>query len=132
MSVILLTSSVFPSAPVAIASPTQRLTECIAAIRMWSSLPSVDEIVVCDASNFKPLCCQDIIHGTKRLEWLSYDLSPIARVFGKGRAQAVRIERALDDMQCCKTRRPSTSRLVGCLLIISNGCTNTEIKARSS
>ena len=102
MSVILLTSSVFPSAPVAIASPTQRLAECIAAIRMWSSLRSIDGIVVCDASNFKPPCCQDIIRGTKRLEWLSYDLSPIARVFGKGRAEAILMERALNDSDVLK------------------------------
>lgn len=99
MAILLLTSAVVPSAPVTTAWPTQRLAECLAAIRLWDLVSLFQDIVVCDGSGFQPAKCGNHFGGglNAGVEWLSYDLSPIARMFGKGRAEAILIERALNN-----------------------------------
>ena len=83
MTVLLLTSSVVPYAPIKIKSPTVRLAQMLTSIKRWVASGLVDSIVVVDAS----LTTVDLSHlATKqcRIEWLTMDLRHESERRGKG------------------------------------------------
>jgi hypothetical protein len=86
---ILLTSCVRPAAPVAVASPQDRLAELLAAVELWRGSPTVGRIIVADASGFTPPAVP------RGIEWHAWDLSRLARDHGKGRAEAELLARTV-------------------------------------
>jgi hypothetical protein len=96
---IILTSAVRPAAPVSVSRPLDRLTELLASVYWWATLPQVTQIIVADASNYQmdPVALRQSlgISSGVRIEWMAQDLSDTTRLMDKGWSEAWILEAAL-------------------------------------
>jgi hypothetical protein len=104
---LLLTSAIFPSSPVALNDPHLRLAQTLWAIQRWCQTGLVENIVIADASgtgiDLSKLDAEQLrLPEGVNIEWLAFDLKQAARERGKGYAEAVLIERAIQKSEILK------------------------------
>jgi hypothetical protein len=82
---IILTGAIRPSWPVQRNDPMTRLTDYLCAIRRWLDVPTLKQVIYCDASGY---VVPEEVFDSEKFESLSFDASDHARRFEAGRAEA--------------------------------------------
>jgi hypothetical protein len=82
---IILTGAIRPSWPVQRNDPMVRLTDYLCAIRRWLDVPTLKQVIYCDASG---CVIPEEVLGSEKFESLSFDTSDHARKYEAGRAEA--------------------------------------------
>ena len=85
---IILTGAIRPAWPVLRNDPMTRLTDYLCAIRRWLDVPTLQQVIYCDASG---CVIPEEVFASEKFESLSFDISELAKQHGPSMAEMLNI-----------------------------------------